>query len=119
MNLDRNMAVRFPYRPLSPFRVIAMDLLGLGASFGALIGTDATMGGYILGGVLMFTIAIAVMIISSKVGSNSAAPMLFMMAGGLILNRLFEWWPEWTLVVAAIFLLAGSIGIFKVGEHTG
>lgn len=99
--------MRKAYRPLTLF-----DLFGLGAGMGTLLGTDATTGGYVIGGIFVITVAFATFILASKLEARAASGPSFMLGSGLIMAVLFGWWPVWAVLVAALFILFGMLGLF-------
>lgn len=112
--LPTHWAVWKTYRPLFPMQVIALDLLGIGAAFGGLMGTDATTGGYVVGGI----VTIALMLALSFVLGEELAGYGIMIPGalGVILAVLFGWWPTWTVIFVSVPILFIATGILKDRE---
>ena len=89
-----------------------MDLLGLGAGMGSLLGTTSTYGGYVVGGILTFSFILVGIFITSKLQSGNVMPLFALMAVGFILSRAFGWFEDWALIAAVLFLVVGASGFF-------
>lgn len=73
------------------------------ASVGAAAGGDASLGGYILGFLMVLAVGMFFTIaIGTKGGDGSIA--LFSVVGAGAFNGLIGWWPSWTLILMVLIL---------------
>lgn len=87
-----------------------MDLLGIGAAFGSLLGTDATTGGYIAGAIFLGTMVFIGMVIASHLrGAGSMYGMVTFLAIGIAIPSMFSWFPTWFLVFVLMIVVAMAI----------
>ena len=93
--------------------VAAWDLLGIGGAFGTAFGTDATFGGLMAGAVLTVSLALAGIILVSKLKMNGGLPVMFMLALGVVLSTLFGWFPVWVPFALVVLALVPVIGLFR------
>jgi len=68
-------------------------------AMGDLVG-DPTLGGYLLGGVVVGAFLVAFIMLSGK----EPVPVILGMGFGVVLSVLFGWWEPWTIVFIGLLL---------------
>lgn len=79
---------------------------------GALLGTDATTGGYVVGGIFSAICFFATLIIMSKMEVSNASPIWFTLAFGIAFSTLFGWVPIWGFFFVAVLVIVGGMNLF-------
>ena len=82
---------------------------------GEALGADATIGGYVLGILIVFAlVAFLASLIGERLGSMG---MMITLGLSMTIPVMFGWWPMWTLMFIAILAV---LGIFMMrGSNNG
>jgi hypothetical protein len=88
-----------------------MDIGGLAASLGTLLGISTENAGWLLGGLLSAVLIVVGLILASKLESSSPLPLFFLLALGITLATLFGWFPLFVIFFAFVFALIPVIGL--------
>ena len=86
---------------------------------GSLLGTDATTGGYVVGGIFSFVCFFATLIIMSRLEVSNASPIWFALAFGIAFSTLFGWVPIWGFFFVAVLVIIGGMNLFGARGASG
>ena len=102
-----------------PPNPLFLDLLGLGALMGGLLGTDAVTGGYVVGAIFSFICFFATLIVMSKLEVSNGSPVWFALAFGIGFSTLFGWVPIWGFFFVAVLVIVGGMNLFGGRSASG
>jgi len=98
---------------LSAASVIQFDVgSDLANGLASLLNTTPLQAGYILGGMLVVAFVMIALILGSKLEASGSVGVatLLLAAFGIIRARLFNWWPDWSVLLAGLFAAVAIVG---------
>lgn len=76
---------------------------------GAMLGTDATTGGFVMGGITAVALMLIGMILSSLLDSRNGIFLIGFLAFAIGLPAVFGWFPNWFIIFSALLIVGGAV----------